>query len=156
LFFKTLYLCVALTVLKLALWTRVGLKLTEIFLPLPPLVLKECATPGEVFFFFLLKIYLFIYLFIICKYIVAAFRHTRRGHQISLWMVVSHHVVGGSEEQSVLLTAEPSLFFFKMTYLVTFILCALVFCLHVCLCEDVGPPEAVVGTVVSYYMDAGN
>jgi hypothetical protein len=32
---------------------------------------------------------------IICKYTVAAFRHTRRGHQISLWIVVSHHVVAG-------------------------------------------------------------
>jgi hypothetical protein len=38
------------------------------------------------------KIYLFI---IICKYTVAAFRHTRRGCQISLQMVVSHHVVAG-------------------------------------------------------------
>jgi hypothetical protein len=36
-----------------------------------------------------------IYLFIICKYTVAVFRHPRRGHQISLWMVVSHHVVAG-------------------------------------------------------------
>jgi hypothetical protein len=49
--------------------------------------------------FFLRFIYLFIYLFIysvlICKYTVAVFRHTRRGHQISLWMVVSHHVVAG-------------------------------------------------------------
>jgi hypothetical protein len=26
-----------------------------------------------------------------CKYTVAVFRHTRRGRQISLWMVVSHH-----------------------------------------------------------------
>jgi hypothetical protein len=34
-----------------------------------------------------------IYLFIICKYIVADFRHSRRGHQISLRMVVNHHVV---------------------------------------------------------------
>jgi hypothetical protein len=34
-------------------------------------------------------------LFIICKYTVAAFRHTRRGRQISLQMVVSHHVVAG-------------------------------------------------------------
>jgi hypothetical protein len=34
----------------------------------------------------------FIYYF---KYTVAVFRHTRRGHQISLWMVVSHHVVVG-------------------------------------------------------------
>jgi hypothetical protein len=31
-------------------------------------------------------------LFIICKFTVAVFRHTRRGHQISLQMVVSHHV----------------------------------------------------------------
>jgi hypothetical protein len=33
-----------------------------------------------------LFIYLFIYLFIICKYTVAVFRHSRRGRQISLWM----------------------------------------------------------------------
>jgi hypothetical protein len=32
---------------------------------------------------------------IIRKYTVAVFRHTRRGHQISLQMVVSHHVVAG-------------------------------------------------------------
>jgi hypothetical protein len=42
-------------------------------------------------FFFFFKIYLFI----ICKYTVAVFRHTRRGRQISLWVVVSHHVVAG-------------------------------------------------------------
>jgi hypothetical protein len=35
----------------------------------------------------------FIYLFIICKYTVAVFRHPGRGHQISL--VVRHHVVAG-------------------------------------------------------------
>jgi hypothetical protein len=29
------------------------------------------------------------------KYTVAVFRHTRRGHQISLQVVVSHHVVAG-------------------------------------------------------------
>ena len=34
-------------------------------------------------------------LFIICKYTVAVFRHTKREHQISLGMVVSHHVVSG-------------------------------------------------------------
>jgi hypothetical protein len=44
----------------------------------------------SVFFFFLN-----IYLFIICKYTVAVFRHSRRGSQISLQMVVSHHVVAG-------------------------------------------------------------
>jgi len=35
-------------------------------------------------------------LFIIYKYTVAVFRYTRRGHQISLQMVVSHHVVAGN------------------------------------------------------------
>jgi len=34
-------------------------------------------------------------LIIISKYTVAVFRHTRPGHQISLPMVVSHHVVAG-------------------------------------------------------------
>jgi hypothetical protein len=43
------------------------------------------------FFFFFFKD-LFI---IIHKYTVAVFKHTRRGHQISLWVVVSHHVVAG-------------------------------------------------------------
>jgi hypothetical protein len=37
--------------------------------------------------------YLKIYLFIICKYTVAVYRHSRRGRQISLQVVVSHHVV---------------------------------------------------------------
>jgi hypothetical protein len=62
-----------------------GLKFTELHLPLP------------LFFFFFkdLFVYLFIYLFIICKYTVAVFRYTRRGHQISLRVVVSHHVVAG-------------------------------------------------------------
>jgi hypothetical protein len=32
---------------------------------------------------------------IINKYTVAVFRHTRRGRQVSLRMVVSHHVVAG-------------------------------------------------------------
>jgi hypothetical protein len=36
----------------------------------------------------------FIY-FIICEYTVAVFRCTRRGRQISLLVVVSHHVVAG-------------------------------------------------------------
>jgi hypothetical protein len=49
----------------------------------------------QLVFFFFLNIYLFIYLFIICKYTVAVFRHSRRGNQISLQMVVSHHVVAG-------------------------------------------------------------
>jgi hypothetical protein len=52
-------------------------------LPTEPLSLQ----PTEVIYFFK------IYLFIIYKYTVAVFRHTRRGHQISLQMVVSHCVV---------------------------------------------------------------
>jgi hypothetical protein len=65
-------------------------------------------TPPYSFFFFK---YLFI---IICKYIVAVFRHTRRGSQISLRMVVSHHVVAGiwtldlRKSSRVLLPTEPS------------------------------------------------
>jgi hypothetical protein len=57
-----------------------------------------------------------IYLFILCIWVhIALFRHTRRGHQIPLQMVVSHHCgcwklnSGPPEEQLVLLTAEPSL-----------------------------------------------
>jgi len=37
-----------------------------------------------------------IYLFIIYKYTVAVFRHTKRGHQIPLQIVVSHHVGAGN------------------------------------------------------------
>ena len=61
-------------------------------------------------FLFFLKIYLYI----ICKYTVAVFRHTRRGCQISLRMVVSHHVVAGIwtpdlwKSSRVLLPTEPS------------------------------------------------
>jgi hypothetical protein len=40
------------------------------------------GNPFEKVSSFFLKIYLFIYLFIICKYTVAVFRHTRRGRQI--------------------------------------------------------------------------
>jgi hypothetical protein len=36
-----------------------------------------------------------IYLFIVCESTVAVFRHTRRGHPISLQIVVSHYVVAG-------------------------------------------------------------
>jgi hypothetical protein len=36
-----------------------------------------------------------MHLLYVCEYTVAVFRHTRRGHQISLQMVVSHHVVAG-------------------------------------------------------------
>jgi nuclear pore complex protein Nup62 len=51
---------------------------------------------------------------IICKYTVAVFRHTRRGSQILLRMVVSHHVVAGiwtldlRKSSQVLSPTEPS------------------------------------------------
>jgi hypothetical protein len=35
-------------------------------------------------------------LFYVYEYIVAVFRHTRRGHRVPLHMVVSHHVVAGN------------------------------------------------------------
>jgi hypothetical protein len=73
--------------------------------------LKACATiPGEYSSFFFFKDLLFI----ICKYTVAVFRHSRRGSQILLRMVVSHHVVAGiwtpdlRKSSRVLLPAEPS------------------------------------------------
>jgi hypothetical protein len=34
--------------------------------------------------------------FILYKYTVAVLRHIRGGHQIPLWMVVSHHAVAGN------------------------------------------------------------
>jgi hypothetical protein len=69
---------------------------------------------AEPYLFFLLFFFFKIYLFIICKYTVAVFRHSRRGSQISLWMVVSHHVVAGiwtpnlRKSNQVLLPTEPS------------------------------------------------
>jgi hypothetical protein len=40
--------------------------------------------------FFLLQRFIYVY-----EYTLAVFRHTGREHPISLWMVVSHHVVAG-------------------------------------------------------------
>jgi hypothetical protein len=49
-----------------------------------------------------------IYLFIICKYTVAVFRHSRRGHRIILQMVVSHHVVTGNWTQNLRKSSQSS------------------------------------------------
>ena len=46
-------------------------------------VIRELFTGDNLFFL------------IICKYTVAVFRYPRRGRQISLQVVVSHHVVAG-------------------------------------------------------------
>jgi hypothetical protein len=83
------------------------------------LFLAGCIAPCRIFVkhiptSFLLFMYLCIYLFITCKYTVAVFRDTRRGRQISLQMVVSHHVVSGiwildlRKSSRVLLPTEPS------------------------------------------------
>jgi hypothetical protein len=72
------------------------------------------VTEGKSWFLFFFKFFLKIYLFIICKYTVAVFRHSRRGSQILLQMVVSHHVVAGiwtldlRKSSRVLLHTEPS------------------------------------------------
>jgi hypothetical protein len=96
LFFETGFLCVALAILDSL--CRPGWPQTQksacLCLPSQVLGLKAGATMPSWKIFFLKKD-LFIYLFIICKYTVTVFRHSRRGHQISLWMVVSHHVVAG-------------------------------------------------------------
>jgi hypothetical protein len=56
--------------------------------------LPQCATSIDVYAILpSLCFFLKVYLFIIHKYTVAVFRHSRGGSQISLQMVVSHHVV---------------------------------------------------------------
>jgi hypothetical protein len=74
---------------------------------------KVCATtPSLLLYSFLF--FFKIYLFIICEYTVAVFRHSRRGSQILLQMVVSHHVIAGiwtpdlQKSSRVLLPTEPS------------------------------------------------
>jgi hypothetical protein len=51
--------------------------------------MKPHLQPRNYFFFK-------IYLYIICEYTVTVFRHSRKGCQISLRVVVSHHVVAGT------------------------------------------------------------
>jgi hypothetical protein len=51
---------------------------------------KPLDIVGLSFFFFFKDLFI-----IISKYTVAVFRHSRRGRQISLRMVVSDHVVAG-------------------------------------------------------------
>ena len=54
--------------------------------------------PQSVTYIFILffKIYLFIYLFIYLLCIECSASKARRGHQLSLQMAVSHHVVAGN------------------------------------------------------------
>jgi hypothetical protein len=56
-----------------------------------------------------LSIFFFKDLFIIThKYTVAVFRHPRREHQISLQVVVSHHVVAGIWTQDLWKSSQSS------------------------------------------------
>jgi hypothetical protein len=65
------------------------------------IVIKQLEIMFEVYFFK-------IYLFIICKYTVAVFRHSRRVRQISLQMVVSHHVFAGIWTQGLQKSSQCS------------------------------------------------
>jgi hypothetical protein len=58
--------------------------------------------------FVVVLVFFNIYLFIICKYTVAVFRHSRRGNQISLQMVVNHHVVAGTWTQDLRKSSQSS------------------------------------------------
>jgi hypothetical protein len=53
-----------------------------------PVSKKKIRFRGFLFF-------LNIYLFYVYEYTVAVFRHTRKGHQTSLQVVVSHNMVAG-------------------------------------------------------------
>ena len=73
------------------------------------------STYPDFHFHFLFGFFFLIYLFYVYEVTVAVFRHTRRGYQIPLQMVASHHVVAGNwtqdsgrAEESVLLAAESS------------------------------------------------
>ena len=78
------------------------------------LVLRQYTTLNILIYITNIFLFLKIYLFIICVYTVAVFKYSRRGHQIFVtdgceppcgcWDLNS----GPLEEQSVLLTAEPS------------------------------------------------
>ena len=57
------------------------------------LLLPSSSSSSSSSFFFFFR---YIYLFHVCEYTIAVFRRTRRGHQFSLQMVVSHHVVAGN------------------------------------------------------------
>jgi hypothetical protein len=76
-------------------WPLQGPQGLYVIWPLQNAARQETPCLRSLSFFFFFNFFRFIYLFIICKYTVAVFRHSRRGSQISLWMVVSHHVVAG-------------------------------------------------------------
>jgi hypothetical protein len=95
---------------------------------------------------------------IIHKYTIADFRCTRRGCQISLWVVVSHHVVAGIWTQDLGKSSQCSYPLSHLTspwkkslkkkYLFTFILCDCVSpCMYICSC--LVPSEVWRGCLIS-------
>jgi hypothetical protein len=59
-------------------------------------LLSEEEISSHLHVYWLLFFFLIRFIYLIYEYTVAVFRHTRRGHQILLHMVVSHHVVAGN------------------------------------------------------------
>jgi hypothetical protein len=56
----------------------------------------HCVAYNGIDLFIMSQIFFFLrFIYFMYEYTVAVFRHTRRGHQIPLQMVVSHHVVAG-------------------------------------------------------------
>jgi len=55
-----------------------------------------------------LQFFIFKDLFIVYEYTIAVFRHTRRGHRISLQIVVSHHVAAGIWTQDLWKSSQYS------------------------------------------------
>ena len=66
------------------------------------------------FFFFFKRI---INLFYLYEYTVAVFRHTKRGHQISLQLVVSHHMAAGNWTQDLWKSSQCVVLFFSFSFL---------------------------------------
>ena len=94
---------------------------------------------------FFVVVVLKIYLLITCKYTVADFRHTRRGWQISLWVVVSHHVVAGFWTQDLRKGSQCNILFYFVCV-----------CLCLSVCRSLRPertldaPELVLEVVLHY------
>jgi hypothetical protein len=78
--------------IELGSFERVASTYNSWALSLPP------AFYNYILFIYFCSLCFFLFfkdLFIICKYTVADFIHSRKGSHISLWVVVSHHVVAG-------------------------------------------------------------
>jgi hypothetical protein len=95
-----------------------------------------------------LVLFLNIYLYYIYEYTaVAVFRHTRKGHQISLQMVVSHHVAAKPlGELLVFLAAEP---FLGSSSVFCFCFCFCFFCMDRWM-DGAEPPKPPSNNFISF------